>query len=174
MGDVFLWGYKECFCCFPVKGGNGAGSSRNESDYSRRGTQAIFPLLDCRSCEIFGLAHFLIFLLEKKSWPNRAPILINCQFSDYTIEDELLIVRNYRDCDSREAENWSGYLSNRVVRLISRRAGSISSLYGAITNLNAKKESPIRNGLSVVAYVQIYTVAWFTYNCCTESLHHHQ
>ena len=92
--DRFLWGLilrLRSFLCLqvsycPAKRGNRAGSSRNEFDYSGRGTQAIFPPLDCRSCDNFGLAHFSIFLLEKKSWSNRAPILINCQFSDYTIE----------------------------------------------------------------------------------------
>ena len=69
MGDFFR-GYKQNVFCFqvsyfPVKRGNRAGSSQNEFDYSRRGTQAILPLPDCRSCENFGLAHFSIFLLEK-------------------------------------------------------------------------------------------------------------
>ena len=73
----FLWGtffflLQTQFLCFqvsycPAKRGNRASSSRNEFDYSWRGTQAVFPLLDCRSCENFGLAHFSIFLLEKKS-----------------------------------------------------------------------------------------------------------
>ena len=56
----------------------------NKFDYSRRGTQAIFPLLDCRSREIFGLAHFSIFLPD--FFFTRDPILINCQFSDYIVE----------------------------------------------------------------------------------------
>ena len=71
-----LCGASEFFFCFqvvssfcPVKRGNRAGSSRNEFDYSRRGTQTSFPLLDCRSCENFVLiiAHFSFFLLLKKS-----------------------------------------------------------------------------------------------------------
>ena len=55
--------------CFQVsfclaKRGNRAGSSRNESDYSRRGTQTSFPLLQGRSCENFELAHFSIVQSE--------------------------------------------------------------------------------------------------------------
>ena len=57
--------FQVSFC--PVMRGNRGGSSRNESDYSRRGTQISFPLVDCRRCEDFGLAHFSIFLLEKKA-----------------------------------------------------------------------------------------------------------
>ena len=61
---------KRVFFCFqvsfcPVKRGNRAGSSRNEFDYSRRGTQISFLLLDCRSCDNFGLAHFFNFLKKK-------------------------------------------------------------------------------------------------------------
>ena len=41
------------FC--PVKRGNRAGSSRNESVHSQRGTQTSFPLLESRSCKNFGL-----------------------------------------------------------------------------------------------------------------------
>ena len=89
---LFFWGCRVFFCfqvsfC-PVKRGNRAGSSQNEFDYSRRGTQISFPFLDCRSCENFGLyvAHFSTFFVEKKRLSNRAPFLINCHFSHYTIE----------------------------------------------------------------------------------------
>ena len=67
----FLWGTfffrLQSFFCFqvsycPVKRGNRAGSSRNEPDYSRRGTQISFPLLESRNCEKFGLAHFSIIM----------------------------------------------------------------------------------------------------------------
>ena len=44
--------------CWPVQRENRAGSSRHESDYSRRGTQISFPLLECRSRENFGQAPF--------------------------------------------------------------------------------------------------------------------
>ena len=44
---------------FPVKRGNRAGSSRNESDsYSGRGTQISFPLRESRSCQNFGRTNF--------------------------------------------------------------------------------------------------------------------
>ena len=54
--------------------------------------------------------------------------------------------------------------SPRVVRLIPRRAGSISSLYRAKTNLKAKKtlfatskkKSCIKNGLSSTSVLAIY------------------
>ena len=44
---LFFWGYNQSFFCFqvsycPVKRRNQASSSRNESDYSRRGTQISF------------------------------------------------------------------------------------------------------------------------------------
>ena len=119
--------------------GNWAGSSQNEFDYSRRGIQAIFPLLDCRSCEKFGLAHFFNFnfLARKKSWPNRAPILIKCRFSHYTIEkwpspkfSQLLTLKK------RKTDLGT---SPRVVRLFRRSSSSMSSRHGAITNLEAKK-----------------------------------
>ena len=116
-----------------MKRGNRAGSSRNESGYSRRGTQTSFPFLESRSCENFGLAHFLIFLLEKKKL-NRAPILINCQYSDYKMSQSEIVAT--ATLEKRETDLGT---SPRVVRLIPRRAGSISSLYGAITNLKAKK-----------------------------------
>ena len=54
MGDFFF--RLQNFFCFqasycPVKRRNRAGSSRNESYYSRRGTQISFPLLESRSWE---------------------------------------------------------------------------------------------------------------------------
>ena len=76
-GIFFKWLQAELFMLSisycPAKRENRAGSSRNEIDYSRRSNQAIFPLLDCRSCENFGLAHFSIFSLEKKSRSNKSP-----------------------------------------------------------------------------------------------------
>ena len=64
MRDFFFEVANRLFCCqvsfCPVKRGNQAGFSRNESDYSRRGTQTSFPLLESRSCEKFGVAHFSI------------------------------------------------------------------------------------------------------------------
>ena len=67
MQDFFFEAANRVFFCFqasfcPVKRGIRAGSCRNESDHSRRGTQISFPLLESRSCENFGLliAHFSI------------------------------------------------------------------------------------------------------------------
>ena len=79
-----LFCFQVRFC--PVMRGSRAGSYRNEFDYSRRGTQTSFPLVDCRSCENVGLYHFSIFLLEKKKVIKQSPLLINYQFSGYTIE----------------------------------------------------------------------------------------
>ena len=56
VANIVFFFFHVSFC--HVKRGNRAGSSRNEFDYSRRGTQTSFPLLDYRSCENFGLAHF--------------------------------------------------------------------------------------------------------------------
>ena len=68
-----IFRFRASFC--PVKRRNRAGSSRNECDYSRRGTQTSFPLLDCRSCVNFGLAHFSIVLLliEEKKLIKKTP-----------------------------------------------------------------------------------------------------
>ena len=38
----------------PVKRGNRAGSCRNESDYSRRGTQISFPLLESSQADSYA------------------------------------------------------------------------------------------------------------------------
>ena len=70
MGDYIFEVANRYFFAFklvlPSKERNRAGSSRNEFDYSRRNTQTSFSLLDRRSCDNFGLAHFSMFMLEKK------------------------------------------------------------------------------------------------------------
>ena len=101
--------FKVRFC--PVKRGNRTGSSRNESGYSRRGTQTSFPLLESRSCRKFGLAPFSIFLLEKKKSVKQSPHF--GQLPVFWLHDWKWanVVRNYRNCDSRKSGNWSGYLS---------------------------------------------------------------
>ena len=109
---LFFWGCRVFFCfqvsfC-PVKRGNRAGSSQNEFDYSPRSTQTSLPFLDCRSCENFGLAHFSIFFLQKKS-SSEPSFRSTVGFLTTQLENEL--VRNSRNCDCREAENWSRYLS---------------------------------------------------------------
>ena len=77
-GLLFLRLQTEFFFCFqvrvfPEKRGNRAGSFRNESAYSRRGTRISFPLLDCRGCENFGVAHFATFLLKKQKLIKQSP-----------------------------------------------------------------------------------------------------
>ena len=52
------------------------------------------------------------------------------------VKNEL--VRNFATATIENRENVLG-TSPRVVKLVPRRAGSVSSLYGAITNLKAKK-----------------------------------
>ena len=71
-----------------VKRENRAGSSRNESDYSRRGTQINFFTASRESqLREFQTSSFSVFLLEKKKLiTNRTPFFVDCQFSDYTIE----------------------------------------------------------------------------------------
>ena len=95
--------------CCPVKRGNRAGSSRNESNYSRRGTQISFPLFQVRSCENFGLAHFSTFMLEKKVEETEPPFWSIVSLLTTKLKNEL--DRNSLNSDSREAKNWSGYLS---------------------------------------------------------------
>ena len=55
VAKIFLFCFQVGF--FPVRRGNRAGSFSNESDYSQRVAQIVFPLLDSRSCEKFRLAH---------------------------------------------------------------------------------------------------------------------
>ena len=125
--------------------------------YARRGTQTSFPLLESRSCEIFRLllevAHFSIFLLGKKSWSNRALVLFNCQFSDHPIEKWASPKFSQLRLSKTRKLIWV-LVPLRVVRLIPRRAGSISSLYGAKSifrrkklGLQPKDKSRITNGL---------------------------
>ena len=73
-------------------------------------TQISFPLFESRSCENFGLliAHFSIFLSEKKKMIKHSPHfdqLLIVSFLITQLKNQLLIVRNSRNCDSREAEN---------------------------------------------------------------------
>ena len=52
----------------------------------------------------------MLQLCSKKNWQlkKRGLCLINFFFLARKLKNEL--VRNYRNCDSREAGNWSGYL----------------------------------------------------------------
>ena len=61
--DISLLSSSAGFC--PVQRGNRAGVSRNEPDYSRRGTKIRFPLLKGHSCERFGMAQLLNVLSGK-------------------------------------------------------------------------------------------------------------
>ena len=63
--------------------------------------------------------------------------MINFYFSNKKMKNEL--VRNFWQLRTIEKRETGLGTSPRVVRLIPRRAGSISSLNGAITNLKAKK-----------------------------------
>ena len=47
--------------------------------------------------------------MEKKVDETEPPFWSTVSFLTTQLKNEL--VRNYRNCDSREAENWSGYLS---------------------------------------------------------------
>ena len=130
MPDFFLRLQTECFCfqvsfC-PGKCGNRACSFRNESDYSRRGTQISFQLLESRRCENFGLTVYPIW--SKKKIMARK------------LKNKLLIVRNSRNCDSREAGNWSGYLSESSQTHCEKSRLDILAFRGK-TSLKAKKNS---------------------------------
>ena len=128
------------FC--PVKRGNRAGSSRNEFDYSRRGTQTTFPLLDFRSCEGVGLARFSIFLLEKEVDEKQNPLLD--QLSVFWLHNsKMSLFEILATATLEKQKTWSGYLSESSQTHSERRPGSISSLYGAKTNLKAKKYSRV-------------------------------
>ena len=110
---LFFWGCKQRFFYFQVsfclvKRGKRAGSARNESDYSRRGTQISFPLLESRSCENFGLSQISISSLEKRNQAE-PPFCSAATFPTRQLKNKL--VRNTRNCDPPETENWSGYLS---------------------------------------------------------------
>ena len=99
------------------------------------------------------VAHFSIFLLGKKSWSNRALVLFNCQFSDHPIEKWASTKFSQLRLSKTRKLIWV-LVPLRVVRLIPRRAGSISSLYGAKNIFRRKKlclqpkdKSRITNGL---------------------------
>ena len=69
---------------------------------------------------------------------RQSPLFLSTvSFLTKQMKNELLIVRNSRNCDPREAENISG-TPPRVVILIPTRFVSILSLYGAETNLKAE------------------------------------
>ena len=111
---LLLLGCKQTFFCFqvsfcPVKRWNRVGSFRNEFDYSREGTQISFPLLDSRSCENFGLLIFQFSCWKKKVYQTEPPFWSTVSFLTTQLKNEP--VRNSRNCYCREAENWSGYLS---------------------------------------------------------------
>ena len=137
----FFRGCKERFFCFhasfcPVKRGNRAGSSRNESS-----TFGEVPRSASRFSRVAvaRIPDYLIFQLcsqKTNSWSKRGFCWINFFVVARKLKNEL--VRNSRNCDNRKAINWSGYLSESS-QLILRRAGSISSLYRAETNLKAAK-----------------------------------
>ena len=111
MGDFFFEVTNRAFFAFsycPVKRRNRVGSSRNESDYSRRGAQISFALLESRSCENFGLSQISISSLEKRNQAE-PPFCSAATFPTRQLKNKL--VRNTRNCDPPETENWSGYLS---------------------------------------------------------------
>ena len=132
----FLWSlFQVCFC--PVKRGNRAGSSRNDSDYSRRGTQTSFPLLDSRNQESLGLAHFSIqFSSYKTSYQTEPPFCSAVSFMTTHLKMSLSEILEPATLEKRGTVLGT---SPRVVRLFPRRAGSIFALCGAIINLKARK-----------------------------------
>ena len=93
---------------------------------------------------------------KNDSWSRRGLCLIAFFFLRRKLKNELRIVRNSRNCDNRETGSWFGYLSESSQTHSEKSSGSISSLYGAKTNLKAeknlfatpKKKSRIANGLT--------------------------
>ena len=141
---LFFWGCKQsCFCfqvsCCPVKRGNQAGSSRNEFDYLRRGTQDPdqFPVYRLSQLREFRTSSFFNFLPRKKK-VIRAPFLINCKFSHNTY-DKWTGPKFSQLWLSRSGKLIWVPLQEYSFRLNPRRIGSISSLYGAKTNFKAKR-----------------------------------
>ena len=156
---LLYWGCKQrcfffqvSFCSIPgtsylYREVNRASSSRNKSDYSRRSPQISFPFLESRSCENFELSHFSI--VRKLTVYQKGSSVWSTFFSSKKIEIWAVKIGRVSYCPvkrgnragssrnesgySREAENWSGYLSE------SSQTHSISSLYWAITNLKAKQ-----------------------------------
>ena len=72
-----------------------------------------------------GARHYVSHRIQ-----TEPPFLSAVSFLTKQLKNELLIARNSRNCDPREAENISG-TPPRVVTLIPTRFGSIFSLYGA-------------------------------------------
>ena len=115
-GFIF-WGCKKIFFCFqvsfcPVKRGNRAGSSRNEWVWLlSEGYPDQVPASRLSQLREFRTtAHFSIFLLEKNVDQTEPPFWSTVSFLTTQLKNELRVL-NSRNYDSREAENWYGYLS---------------------------------------------------------------
>ena len=143
MRDFFFSGCKQRCCYFPcyfqvsfcpVKRGSRAGPSRNESAYSRRGTQISFPLLYIRSCESLVLAPFPIVQSENWQLIKMGALFDQLFFSSKKIEQLQVASPKFFATATIEKRETGLGTSPRVVKLIPRRAGPISSLYGANTN----------------------------------------
>ena len=124
---LYIFAPQVSFC--PVQRGNRVGSYRNESDYSRKGTQTSFPLFESRSCENFGLDHFQFSCNKKNVDQTESPFCLTAIFLTRKSKNELLVVRILVIATLPKRDSDLG-TSPRVVKLIPRRAGSISSIYG--------------------------------------------
>ena len=116
--ELLFWGCKQSIFRFQVsfchvKRGNRAGSCRNEFDYSRRGTypdqfsaSRLSRLQEFRTSSFFN---HLAINRKKKVDQTEHPFWSTVSFVTTQLKNEL--VQNSRNCVSREAVNWSGYLS---------------------------------------------------------------
>ena len=101
MRDFFFEVAKLSFFCvevsfFPVKRGNRAGSSRNESDYSRRGT---YP-------DQFPASRLSQLRKKSERYPDQFPASRSSQLREFSQFLKILATAT-----NREAGNWSGYPS---------------------------------------------------------------
>ena len=107
--EFFL--FQVSFC--PVKRGNRAGSSRNEFTLGEvpRPVSGVSIVAVAIISDYFILrsSSFFNFLPRKKVDQTEPPFWSTVSFQTTQLKNER--VRNFRNCDSREAENWSGYLS---------------------------------------------------------------
>ena len=132
-----------------VKRGNRAGSSRNESGDCRRGprsVQFIYRFWRVTMATIWTSSFFSCPVRKAAVEQKWRLWLINFFYLATKLKNELTLVRiSSKTAALKKREiHWTDLgTSPRVVRLAPRRAGSVSSLYGAKTNLKAKKKNSI-------------------------------
>ena len=129
--------FQVSFC--PVKRENRAGSSRNGFGYSRSSERYPdqFPVSRLSQLREFQTSSFFNFLPSKKKFIKQIPLFDH--LSVFSLDNRKMSWCEILATATLEKRKTDLGTSPRVVRLIPSRAGSLSSLYEAKTNLKAKK-----------------------------------